>query len=38
MTIDPFAAGDGTYSGAIDGIRDRATTLATAACGDTRTP
>jgi len=46
MTIDPFAAGDGTYSGAIDGIRDRATTLATAAfvsefgsgMTDTRTP
>jgi hypothetical protein len=46
MTIDPFAAGDGTYSGAIDGIRDRATTVATAAfvsefgasMTDTRTP
>jgi hypothetical protein len=31
MTIDPFGAGDGTYSGAIDGIRDRAVTVATAA-------
>jgi len=46
MTLDPFAAGDGTYSGAIDGIRARATTLATAAfvsefgasMTDTRTP
>jgi hypothetical protein len=46
MTIDPFAAGDGTYSGAIDGIRDRAATVATAAfvsefgssMTDTRTP
>jgi len=46
MTIDPFAAGDGTYSSAIDGIRDRATTVATAAfvsefgssMSDARTP
>lgn len=46
MTIDPFPANDGTYSSAINAIRDRATALATAAfvsefgnsMGDSRTP
>ena len=46
MTLDPFPATDGTYSSAINTIRDRATALATVAfvsefgnsMGDSRTP
>jgi hypothetical protein len=46
LSIDPFAAGDGSYSDPINTIRDRATTLVTAgfvsetgfSMGDSRTP
>jgi len=46
LSIDPFAAGDGSYSDPMNTIRDRATTLATAgfvsetgfSMGDSRTP